>query len=606
MINLQDISLPDGIKKLNKSELIELSNQLRQSILSTTSKNGGHLASNLGIVETTLALYNIFDFPDDKLIFDVGHQCYTHKILSGRRDKFPSIRVSGGLSGFPDSDESEYDVFTTGHAGTSVAQAIGLCKARDKLSKDFFVINVVGDGSLVNGLNLEALSESQTKPKNYILILNDNGMSISKNRNGFYKYISKVTAKQDYIKSKNAIKKVFGDSFITKTLKAVKNFIKRIIYKENYFERFGFKYIGIIDGNNLSEMTKILKRAKQVAKTKAVFLHIKTTKGKGYEKAEKQAEAYHGVGKHLVSISGDFGKALASSLCELKKQEDKVVAITAGMKEGTGLSLFEQEFSDSFYDVGIAEEFAVTFASGLAKGGLRPFVAIYSTFLQRAYDQIMLDVCLNNLPVVFCIDRAGFSGEDGKTHQGLYDLSYLSHIPNLIVLAPSTTKELDLCVKYAYSLNCPVAIRYPKNSASIVENETMPFSEGLWQTLYDGKDGAILVVGPNMVKLAIELKGKLKKDFAVVNCRTIKPIDKNTLKRFIGKTIITLEENSLIGGFNSLVKEYYANEEKTQVFSFGAVDSFIKHDSAYNQRIDCGLDVSNIIKRIEGKDEKVD
>ena len=425
---LSGINIPADIKKLNIEQLKGLAEEIRAEILAVTSKNGGHLASNLGIVETTIALHYVFDLPNDKLIFDVGHQCYAHKLLSGRKDNFSSIRTSGGLSGFPDREESEYDPFTVGHAGTSIAAGLGYCSARDSKGDNYYVIDVVGDGAVVNGLNQEALTLSGNKPKNYIVILNDNGMSISKNRNGFYRFLSKHTTKRGYLSGKRAIKKIFGTSFITSGLIKFRDFLKRVFNKSGYFENHGFKYVGVIDGNDLVAMISILNRIKEVSKEKAVFLHVKTTKGKGYEQAEEHADLYHGVGTNLKNENGEFSTVLGNTINQLIKKDGSIVAITAGMKDGTGLSLVEKENPSNFYDVGIAEELAVTMAAGMAAGGLKPIVAVYSTFMQRAYDQIVHDVCLQNLPVVFCLDRAGLVGKDGKTHQGVFDLSYLSHV----------------------------------------------------------------------------------------------------------------------------------------------------------------------------------
>ena len=404
----------NDIKKLNIDELKVLADDIREKIINTAKENGGHLSSNLGIVETTVALHYVFDFPKDKLIFDVGHQCYAHKILSDRAEKFDSIRLEEGLSGFQDSQESEYDAFTTGHAGTSISAGLGYCVARDILKEDYCVINLVGDGSFVNGLNMEAITALTQKPTNHIVIFNDNGMSISKNKNGLYNLISRGTSQNWYIKNKKFLKRIFKNSFITRGLAKIRNFIKRTLNKNFNLENFGFKYIGVTDGNNIKDMVSILKRAKNIAKQKAVFLHIHTIKGKGLEVAEEQSEAYHGVGKNLEHVSGSFSQTLGEKLNELIEKDRKIVAITAGMKDGTGLNCVEEKFPDNFKDVGIAEEFAVTLSAGMSAGGLKPVVCIYSTFMQRAYDEIWHDVCLQNLPVVFCLDRAGFVGSDGK------------------------------------------------------------------------------------------------------------------------------------------------------------------------------------------------
>ena len=587
---LKENNFPTDIKKLNIKELNSLAEEIRHEIISVVKENGGHLSSNLGIVEATIALYYVFDFPIDKLIFDVGHQCYTHKILSGRRDNFHTIRKDNGISGFPDSSESEYDSFSTGHAGTSISAGLGLCMARDKLNQEHFVVNVVGDGALVNGLNLEALLSSQKKPKKYVLLLNDNGMSISKNKNGFYRFISKSTTGKGYVSSKRAIKKLFGNSFVSRWLLATKGFIKRVTNRRNYFEEFGFKYIELPDGNDIGELVKILERAKNIACDKGVFLHIHTTKGKGHKQAEERADYFHGV-------SGDkkkgktFGEALGEKLNQLIEKDSNIMALTAGMKDGTGLVNVEEKHPDNFIDVGIAEEYAVTLSAGMAKGGLKPIVCIYSTFLQRAYDEILHDVCLQNLPVIFMLDRAGLSGRDGKTHQGVFDLSYLTHIPNLIVLAPANVDEMEKALDYAVKLNSPVAIRYPK-CASEVEIEFKGQVDS-WQELKQGSQIVILAVGPKMVSLAQEIANEFPNEVGVVNARIVKPLDVKYLESVKVKTIITLEENSVIGGFGSLVNAYFSNKE-SQVYNFGVKDEFVEHGTIDNQLKNNGLSLETI------------
>lgn len=596
------VSSPSDVKKLNVKELKELAGELRGEIISVVNENGGHLSSNLGIVETTLALYHTFDFPKDKLVFDVGHQCYAHKILSGRGDKFDGIRTSGGLSGFPDAEESEFDPFTTGHAGTSIASGLGLCAARDKAGEDYFVINVVGDGSLVNGLNLEAIASSDVKPKNYIVILNDNGMSISKNGNAFYRILSKSTTRRGYIKSKHLIKKVFGNSFITRFFKGIRDFFKRLFGGDVWFEKFGFKYVGVCDGNDMKELTEILESVKRVARDKAVFLHIKTTKGKGHKGAEERSDLYHGVGKNLRCSDGCFSSALGDALNAEIEKDDKIVAITAAMKDGTGLSRVEKAHPANFYDVGIAEEYAVTFAAGLAKGGAKPVVAIYSTFMQRAYDEIMHDVCLQNLPIVFCLDRAGLVGEDGKTHQGVFDFSYLTHLPNITVLAPDGENDLKAALSYALSAGCPVAIRYPKDSAAVSE-ENLSYSESLWREVKPGEDFAVFAAGPRMAINALAAAERIEKDsgkhVAVYSARTVKPLDITVLEKFRGKKVLTVEENAASGGFGAEVASYYAADGKTRVYIKGVPDEFIPHGSVKEQLDYCGLSEEGIYSAVK-------
>ncbi len=587
------IKVAKDIKSLSVKELETLCCEIREEIISVVKNNGGHLSANLGIVELTLALYYTFDFPTDKLIFDVGHQCYAHKILSGRRDKFGSIRTNGGLSGFPDRNESEYDAFTSGHAGNSIAVSLGYCFARNKLKEDYFIINVVGDGAFSNGLNLEAITSSENKPSKYITILNDNGMSISKNKNGLYRVLSKTTAKKAYIKNKKVIKKIFGDSFITRGLVRFKDFIKRSLNKKNYIEQFGYKYVGVEDGNDLKGLIKTLATLKNTTSDRAVFLHVKTTKGKGHEKAEERSDTYHGVGKDLESSFGTFSEELGRTLNEIIKDTDKVIAITAAMKDGTGLSIVKENHPDNFIDVGIAEEYAVTLAGGMASGGALPIVCIYSTFMQRAYDQILSDVCMQNLPVVFCIDRSGLVGEDGKTHQGVFDISFLAGIPNLTILAPSSVEELKPTIEYALSLKSPVAIRYPKSGTQ--KREYLgEYSPSRFNELVSADAGVvILAVGPNCCDLALEY-AKTNGKVTVVSCGVIKPLDTASLEKYRNKKIITIEENSVIGGFGSMVSAYFSADGKTKVYSMGVQDEFIAHATIKEQFASAGLTIEKI------------
>lgn len=585
------------VQKLNNKELNVLADEVRGKIIDTVKSNGGHLSSNLGFVETTVALYKTFDFKTDKLIFDVGHQCYAHKILSNRKDKFSTIRLDDGISGFPDIEESEYDAMTTGHAGTSISAGLGYCMARDKKGENYTVISVVGDGSLSNGLNLEALFSSTNKPKNFIVILNDNGMSISKNKNGFYHHLSKSTTKRGYLSSKKALLKIFGHSFVTRGLARFRDFIKRTLNKNSYFENFGFKYVGVIDGNNVKEMTTILERVKVVAKSKAVLLHIKTKKGKGYKQAEDKADLYHGVGSDFKYENGSFSLALGNKINRLIEKDNNIVAITAGMRDGTGLGVVEETNPNNFVDVGIAEEYAVTLASGMALGGLKPIIAVYSTFLQRAYDQIVHDVCLQNLPVIFCLDRAGVVGKDGKTHQGVFDLSFLSHIPNMKILAPNSIEELDDAMDYALSLNSPVAIRYPKNATKVSEH--VGLKEGLWRLEKVGEKLNLIAVGPRMLELAKETAREIE-GVGVISARTIKPLCEQTLKTISNKPVIVLEENSKIGGFGSLVSAFYLNQGlSTKVKCFGVNDQFLPHGSIKKQLEINGLQKQFLIEEIQ-------
>ncbi len=594
---ISQINSSKDLKKLNIKELQTLAEEIRGEIISVTKQNGGHLSSNLGIVEATIAIHYVFDLPNDKLIFDVGHQCYTHKILSGRKEEFKGIRTDGGISGFPDSSESDCDAFSTGHAGTSLPAGLGLCSARDKLKEDYFIINVVGDGALVNGLNLEALFATETKPRNYIVILNDNGMSISKNKNGFYRFISKGTANKGYAKSKRAIKKIFKNSFVTKGLVKFRDFIKRVFNKRSYLEQFGYKYVEASNGNDIKELVKILSRIKETPNGKAIFLHIQTKKGKGLKEAEERADVYHGIGKDQ-SEEKSFSKAVGEKINSLIEKDDKIIAITAGMKDGTGLSIVEEKFPSNFLDVGIAEEYAVTLSAGMAKGGLKPIVAIYSTFMQRAYDEILHDVCLQNLPVVFLLDRAGLVGEDGKTHQGVFDLSYLSHIPNLKVLAPNSISEMEKAIDYALSLSSPVAIRYPKKEAQDFNVEKIESDFSKWETVKDGKDIVVLAVGPEANSISVQVANNFNGRVKVVNARTVKPLDYNFLQGITANTIITVEENSVIGGFGQMISAYFSGAQK-KVINLGVKDEFIVHGARSNQLKYNGLDKETLSELIE-------
>lgn len=598
MAVLEKLKSYSDLKQLNNKELVALSDDIRDEIIDVVKNNGGHLSANLGIVETTVALHRVFDFPKDKLLFDVGHQCYAHKLLSERKERFCTIRTHNGISGFPDPDESEFDAFIAGHAGNSIAAAVGLCQARDKVGDDYCVIDVVGDGAAVNGLSLEALTATETKPKNLVVILNDNGMSISKNRNGLYRFISRHTTGAGYVKGKNAAKRVLGGSFVGKAARKVRNFVKTTLNRGMPFEQFGFKYIGIVNGNDIKELNKILERVKLIAKNKAVFLHIKTTKGKGLTAAEERSDLYHGVGRDFSCSCNGFGTALGEKLNALIDADKRVVAVCAGMKDGTGLSCVAERHGGNFYDVGIAEEFAATFAAGMAKGGLKPVVAIYSTFLQRAYDEILHDVCMQNLPVVFCLDRAGLVGEDGKTHQGVFDLSYLLHMPNMTVLAPSDESELSLALDYALSLGTPVAIRYPKKSGTDADALHSPFTVSLWQRVKDGDDVTVLAVGPRMNAVAKEFAARSAKSVGVINARSVKPLDEGILEEIKNTEVVTLEENSVIGGFGAAVACRYAQTgASTRVYVCGIKDEFVKTGNVEEQLIDCGLTADDLLRR---------
>ena len=592
---LKNLQKSSDIKNLSLAELELLAQEIREVIINSVENNGGHLSANLGVVELTLALYYVFDFPTDKLFFDVGHQCYAHKILSGRADDMSTLRREGGVSGFPESVESEYDYFTAGHAGNAVAGGLGTCYARDLLGEDFKVISLVGDASMTNGLSLEALNASDDKPNNFIVILNDNGMSITKNENGLYKKVIGSTTNKPYLAIKGGAKKLLGKTAFGRFLSRTKDFFKRLFNAHVYIDDMGFKYVGTINGHNLKELISTLKRAKEYKK--ACFIHVATVKGKGFALAEANPERYHGVTKNMQVSENDFSEKLGAKLCEVAKNNDKITAITAGMTGGVGLTEFSKQYPDRFFDVGISEEFAVTLSAGMARTGLKPFVCIYSTFLQRAYDQIIHDVCIQNLPVVFCIDRAGVVGSDGKTHQGVFDLSYLRHIPNMHVLCPKDLTELDGAIDYALTLNAPVAIRYPNGKQADFSTHT-PFNCE-YEVVKDGIDAVVLCVGGRTLSVALELE-KFGVNAMIVNARLVKPLDKEFLNSIKDKLIITVEDNAIAGGFGSAVMEYYAqNGINAKVVPFGIKDEFVPHASVTAQFIDNGITTENIANTIK-------
>ena len=552
-INSQNCNYMD-VKKFNIKQLEDLCSDIRLGIIDAVNKNGGHLSSNLGVVETTVALSALFDFSVDKVVFDVWHQCYAYKMLTGRVEDMSSLRTQGGISGFSDSCESVFDVFSTGHAGTSINACLGISASRDLKGEDYYVIAVVGDGALCNGLNLEGLFAFENKPKKFIVLLNDNGMSISKNKNAFY---------------------------------------KAVCNDGNIVKNFGLEYLLIEDGNDIASLIDGVAKAKEIAKDSPLLLHVKTVKGKGYQQAETYPDVYHGVGENLVGDNGEMSTCLGNAVCELISENNHVVAVVAGMKDGTGLACVEKEYPDNFFDLGIAESSAVTFSAGLASNGYKPIVAIYSTFMQRAYDQLLHDVCLQNLPVVFCLDRAGFVGRDGKTHQGLYDLSYCLHLPNVTVLAPNTQEELKDALKYALSLNAPVVIRYPKTAKS---QQTLSIKESPWLKIKQGKKANILAVGPKMLAIAKAVAEKVR-GVGVISVRTVKPIDFSALKEIKKLPIITLEENSVIGGFGSYLATSLNGQGK--VVTLGATDRFFEHGDIESQLRQSNLTVESVTKTVK-------
>ncbi|MDP4182086.1 MAG: 1-deoxy-D-xylulose-5-phosphate synthase [Bacillota bacterium] len=567
---LNDINSPDDLKKLEIDQLEELAGEIRSFLIDNVSKTGGHLASNLGVVELTLALHSVFNTPSDKIVWDVGHQSYVHKIITGRKECFATLRQLDGISGFPKVNESVHDCFNTGHSSTSISAALGLAKARDIKKEKHSVIAVIGDGALTGGMAFEALNDAGRSPNNLIVILNDNEMSISKNVGGLSSYLSKIRTEPFYFKVKEDLDIILNKipaigKSAAKALGRVKGSVKYMIMPGVFFEELGFKYLGPIDGHDLSELNKVFTRVKTIKGP--ILLHICTQKGKGYTFAEKSPHLFHGIspfeietGEVLSSGGPGYSDTFGSELVKIAEKDESVVAITAAMPNGTGLDQFSKRFGERFFDVGIAEQHAVTFAAGLARSGLKPVFAVYSSFLQRAYDQLLHDIALQNLHVVFAVDRAGIVGEDGETHQGLYDLSFLSHIPNFTIMAPCDYDEMRKMLNYAFlEHNGPIAIRYPRGRGQdkLVDGGDIKLGQG---AIYkEGKDLTFISIGAmfeTSVKAAEQLE-KLGISVELINARFVKPLDTKLIVNSVLKTkkLVTLEDNAISGGFGSSVLE---------------------------------------------------
>lgn len=605
----------NDIKKMSLKELDEFSEEIRQFLIEKVSKTGGHLASNLGVVELTLSLYNVFQFDKDKLIWDVGHQAYVHKILTGRKDKFDTLRKFGGMSGFPKRIESKYDMFETGHSSTSISAALGMARARDITESNYEVVAVIGDGALTGGMALEALNDVGYRKTKLIIIINDNQMSIGKNVGGLSTYLSKIRVDPKYNKFKedfhNIIKKIptIGPS-MAKSIEKVKNGIKQMVMPGMFFEDMGIKYLGPIDGHNIKELSRVFTMAKNIKDP--VIIHVITKKGKGYEFAEKSPDKFHGIGPFNcdsgeVSMTActTYSSVFGSEIVALAEEDKRIVAITAAMRDGTGLKEFSQRFPKRFFDVGIAEQHAVTLAAGMATEGLKPVFAVYSTFLQRAYDQILHDVCIQKLPVVLAIDRAGIVGDDGETHQGIFDLSYLSHIPNITIMTPKCIEELKFMLRWALKQNYPVALRYPRGSdcANISLKPLEVFSAGKWDIIKDDGSIAIIACG-KMVQHALIAREKLLKSgikLRVISACFIKPIDKGLIKNLVddGCSIVTIEDNILHGGLGSMVQEFLSSiSANVKILSLGFTDEFVPHGSLDVLYKIYNLDPDGIIENI--------
>ncbi|WP_270528751.1 1-deoxy-D-xylulose-5-phosphate synthase [Mitsuokella jalaludinii] len=622
---LNRIEKPEDVKALTVRELEQLASELRHFIIDTVSQNGGHLAPNLGTVELTLALYSVFSFPEDKLVWDVGHQAYTHKILTGRRDAFKTLRKKGGITGFPNRSESVYDAFGVGHASTSISAALGMALARDAKGEKNQVIAVIGDGALTGGESFEALNNAGDLGTKLIVILNDNEMSIDANVGAMSEYLSRIRIAPQYARAKRDMGSLLmsiphiGDK-VYKTASHLKDGVRSVLVPGSLFEEMGFHYIGPIDGHNIGLLEEVLASAKEMEGP--VLIHIHTVKGKGYKPAEQAPEKFHGVGCFDPSTGKSAKKAgcapsytsvFSKALIDLAKDRPDILAITAAMPSGTGLKAFCQAYPKRFFDVGIAEEHAMTLAAGMAAAGMHPVIALYSTFAQRAYDQLIHDVCLQNLPVTLCLDRAGLVGEDGPTHHGVFDLSYLRQMPNMCVMAPKDEEELRHMLATAIAIEGPAAVRYPRGAGLGVpltdSLETLPVGKA--EVLQEEGDITFLAVG-TMVEKAKEAAAILKEEgieAAVVNMRFIKPLDTELLGEMARtkKLLITAEENVLAGGFGSAVAEYLADHGiEVPLLRFGIPDRFIEQGTRRELLSLCGLQPDEMAERIRERLSQMD
>jgi len=615
---LERIKGAEDLKELSPDEIGILAQEVRSFLIEKISHTGGHLASNLGVVELTIAIFLSFHLPEDKIIWDVGHQSYTHKILSGRMEEFDELRQFGGLSGFPKRKESPYDSFDTGHSSTSISAGLGIAQARDILGKDYKVAAIIGDGALTGGMAYEALNNAARMKKNFIIILNDNKMSISENVGGMSKYLNGLRTGSGY----NDLKKNVADALerlpvlgapIIDKIKRTKNSIKQLFIPGMLFENMGITYLGPVDGHNVQALCKVLKEAQKL--DHSVLVHVLTRKGKGYGPAEKYPSRFHGVdpfdiatGKPLKEKQyPSYTQVFSRKICQLAREHKELVAVTAAMPDGTGLSAFAKEFPDRFFDVGIAEAHAVTSAAGMAAAGLKPVVAVYSSFLQRAYDQILHDVCIQNLPVILAVDRAGLVGSDGETHQGIFDYSYLTSIPHMSAMAPRNLWELRAMLEFAVDYNGPIAIRYPRGQAYRGLKEFMnPIVYGQGEMLFEEQDIALLAVG-SMVSTAEHIRDKLKArgfQCSLANGRFVKPFDARLVDRLAhGHTrIVTLEENVLQGGYGLAVTAYiHRRYPQIRVMNVALPDAYVEHGNVSVLRAELGIDSDSIIRRLEAE-----
>lgn len=622
MAILDSITQANDIKSLNIDELYILSDEIREFLIEHISQTGGHLASNLGAVELTLALHMVCDLPKDKIIWDVGHQSYVHKILTGRKEEFKTLRQYGGISGFPKRCESDCDSFDTGHSSTSISAGLGYVKARDILGGNYKVVSVIGDGSLTGGMAYEALNNAAATKSNFIIVLNDNKMSISENVGGLSTHLATLRTADAYQELKSGVhssleKIPFGDK-VVRRIQKTKSSLKQLMIPGMIFENLGATYLGPVNGHKIEDMISLLKEASKV--NGPVVVHVITEKGKGYEPAEEAPSRFHGTSPFVVETGelkkpkekADYTDVVSTVLKKIGEQNDKVVAITAAMSDGTGLNRFRKAFPDRFFDVGIAEGHAVTFAAGLAAAGLRPVFAVYSSFLQRGFDQLVSDVCLQNLPVVFAIDRAGLVGADGETHQGIFDLSYLSLIPNLVLMAPKNKWELAAMLRFAVNYDGPIAIRYPRGQAyDGLKDFQKKIEIGKSEKIYSGEQIALFAIG-NMVEVAEEVRQLLAdKGYSctLVNARFAKPLDEDMHVEAAKthKLLVTMEENVLEGGYGATVLQSLNQHDvkDVEVLTFGIDDKFVEHGSVKELRKGLGLDPESMVEKIITAFEKL-
>ncbi len=616
---LEKVNVPEDLRKLNGQEKKILAEELRKKIIEIVSNTGGHLASNLGVVELTIALHSVFNTPIDKLIWDVGHQTYVHKMLTGRKDKLHTLRQMDGLAGFPKVSESQYDCFNTGHSSTSISLALGMARARDIQKENHKVVAIIGDGSLTGGMALEALNDAGSSNSNLLVILNDNEMSISKNVGGISMLLSKLRAKGLYnqvnSKGKRTINKIpiVGQKFV-KLVQKAKRGIKQFVIPKMYFEDIGFRYLGPVDGHNLEELEKILKLAKK--QEGPILMHVLTKKGKGYKPAEDSPDVFHSTSKFDV-LTGekigkskfDYSKVFGQKLVHLAKDNPQIVAITAAMKDGTGLRAFADQFPERFFDVGIAEQHAVGLAAGLAKSGMIPVVPMYSSFIQRAFDQLVHDVAILNLPIVICSDRSGIVGNDGETHQGLLDMAFTNLIPHFTIMAPKDFTELEQMLEFAVNLKKPVLIRYPRGKEEIHFEKQETIDWGKCEVLQEGKEVCLIGIGKFVAK-ACQIANRLKAEginATVINARFLKPLDEIVISDYMKQAniVVTLEDASTKSGLGSEIQKIaFEQKIQTEILKMGYPDEFIKQGNTDEIEQKYGLDEENIVHLIHQIKEK--